>query len=234
MLNVNDLKVSYGAIKALQGISFNVEQGEIITLIGSNGAGKTTTLQSLSNIIQKESGSAMFYDKDISKISSDEIVKMGLIHVPEGRRVFSNMTVKENLDIGAYTRKDKDGIKKDRDLVFDLFPRLRERIKQYAGTLSGGEQQMLAIGRGLMARPKLLLLDEPSMGLAPILVDEIFSIVKSINKEGVTILLVEQNAFKALALANRGYILETGKIIKSGSGSELINDPAVKSAYLGG
>lgn len=234
MLSVNDLKVSYGAIKALQGISFNVEQGEIITLIGSNGAGKTTTLQSLSNIIQKESGSVMFYDKDISKISSDEIVKMGLIHVPEGRRVFSNMTVKENLDIGAYTRKDKDGIKKDRDLVFDLFPRLRERIKQYAGTLSGGEQQMLAIGRGLMARPKLLLLDEPSMGLAPILVDEIFSIVKSINKEGVTILLVEQNAFKALALANRGYILETGKIIKSGSGSELINDPAVKSAYLGG
>lgn len=234
MLSVNDLKVSYGAIKALQGISFNVEQGEIITLIGSNGAGKTTTLQSLSNIIQKESGSVMFYDKDISKISSDEIVKMGLIHVPEGRRVFSNMTVKENLDIGAYTRKDKDGIKKDRELVFDLFPRLRERIKQYAGTLSGGEQQMLAIGRGLMARPKLLLLDEPSMGLAPILVDEIFSIVKSINKEGVTILLVEQNAFKALALANRGYILETGKIIKSGSGSELINDPAVKSAYLGG
>lgn len=234
MLKVSDLRVSYGAIKAIQGISFDVKEGEIISLIGSNGAGKTTTLQSLSNIIQKESGSVFFYDKDITKVSSDEIVKMGLVHVPEGRRVFSNMTVKENLDIGAYTRKDKDGIKKDRDRVFELFPRLKERVKQYAGTLSGGEQQMLAIGRGLMARPKLLLLDEPSMGLAPILVDEIFSIVKSINREGVTILLVEQNAFKALALANRGYILETGKIIKTGTGEELINDPAVKSAYLGG
>lgn len=234
MLKVSDLRVSYGAIKAIQGISFDVKEGEIISLIGSNGAGKTTTLQSLSNIIQKESGSVFFYDKDITKVSSDEIVKMGLVHVPEGRRVFSNMTVKENLDIGAYTRKDKDGIRKDRDRVFGLFPRLAERMKQYAGTLSGGEQQMLAIGRGLMARPKLLLLDEPSMGLAPILVDEIFSIVKSINREGVTILLVEQNAFKALALANRGYILETGKIIKTGTGEELVNDPAVKSAYLGG
>ncbi|MBO8457802.1 MAG: ABC transporter ATP-binding protein [Spirochaetes bacterium] len=234
MLKVSDLRVSYGAIKAIQGISFDVKEGEIISLIGSNGAGKTTTLQSLSNIIQKESGSVFFYDKDITKVSSDEIVKMGLVHVPEGRRVFSNMTVKENLDIGAYTRKDKDGIRKDRDRVFELFPRLAERMKQYAGTLSGGEQQMLAIGRGLMARPKLLLLDEPSMGLAPILVDEIFSIVKSINREGVTILLVEQNAFKALALANRGYILETGKIIKTGTGEELVNDPAVKSAYLGG
>lgn len=234
MLKVNDLRVSYGAIKAIQGITFDVKEGEIISLIGSNGAGKTTTLQSLSNIIQKESGSVFFYDRDITKVSSDEIVKMGLVHVPEGRRVFSNMTVKENLDIGAYTRKDKDGIKKDRERVFELFPRLKERMKQYAGTLSGGEQQMLAIGRGLMARPKLLLLDEPSMGLAPILVDEIFSIVKSINKEGVTILLVEQNAFKALALADRGYILETGKIIKTGSGEELINDSAVKSAYLGG
>lgn len=234
MLKVSDLRVSYGAIKAIQGISFDVKEGEIISLIGSNGAGKTTTLQSLSNIIQKESGSVFFYDKDITKVSSDEIVKMGLVHVPEGRRVFSNMTVKENLDIGAYTRKDKDGIRKDRYRVFELFPRLAERMKQYAGTLSGGEQQMLAIGRGLMARPKLLLLDEPSMGLAPILVDEIFSIVKSINREGVTILLVEQNAFKALALANRGYILETGKIIKTGTGEELVNDPAVKSAYLGG
>lgn len=234
MLKVSDLRVSYGAIKAIQGISFDVKEGEIISLIGSNGAGKTTTLQSLSNIIQKESGSVFFYDKDITKVSSDEIVKMGLVHVPEGRRVFSNMTVKENLDIGAYTRKDKDGIRKDRDRVFELFPRLAERMKQYAGTLSGGEQQMLAIGRGLMARPKLLLLDEPSMGLAPILVDEIFSIVKSINREGVTILLVEQNAFKALALANRGYILETGKIIKTGTGEEMVNDPAVKSAYLGG
>lgn len=234
MLKVSDLRVSYGAIKAIQGISFDVKEGEIISLIGSNGAGKTTTLQSLSNIIQKESGSVFFYDKDITKVSSDEIVKMGLVHVPEGRRVFSNMTVKENLDIGAYTRKDNDGIRKDRDRVFELFPRLAERMKQYAGTLSGGEQQMLAIGRGLMARPKLLLLDEPSMGLAPILVDEIFSIVKSINREGVTILLVEQNAFKALALANRGYILETGKIIKTGTGEELVNDPAVKSAYLGG
>lgn len=234
MLKVSDLRVSYGAIKAIQGISFDVKEGEIISLIGSNGAGKTTTLQSLSNIIQKESGSVFFYDKDITKVSSDEIVKMGLVHVPEGRRIFSNMTVKENLDIGAYTRKDKDGIRKDRDRVFELFPRLAERMKQYAGTLSGGEQQMLAIGRGLMARPKLLLLDEPSMGLAPILVDEIFSIVKSINREGVTILLVEQNAFKALALANRGYILETGKIIKTGTGEELVNDPAVKSAYLGG
>ncbi len=233
-LEVKDLCVSYGAIKALKGISFNVEKGEIITLIGSNGAGKTTTLHALSNLIKKESGTIVFKDQDIYKTPADKIVKMHLIQVPEGRRVFANMSVRENLEMGAYTRKDKAEIEKDLNWVFTLFPRLKERYKQEAGTLSGGEQQMLAMGRSLMARPELLLLDEPSMGLAPILVDEIFEIIQKINSNGTTILLVEQNAYKALSIANRAYILETGSIIKGGNAKDLINDNAVKSAYLGG
>lgn len=234
MLKVTDLTVHYGAIQALRGISFDVNQGEIITLIGSNGAGKTTTLHSISNIIKKTSGKVEFENVDITNVSPDAIVKTGLIQVPEGRRVFANMSVKENLEMGAYTRKDKAGIKADMEMVYGLFPRLKERIKQLSGTLSGGEQQMLAMGRALMSKPKLLLLDEPSMGLAPILVDEIFSIIQEINKTGTTILLVEQNAFKALSIADRAYILETGTVIKSGKASDLINDEAVKSAYLGG
>ncbi len=234
MLEVNDLCVSYGAIKALKGISFNVNKNEIITLIGSNGAGKTTTLHSISNIIKKQSGTIKFEDEDITSMSAEKIVKRNLIQVPEGRHVFANLTVRENLELGAYLRKDSVAIKRDLDKVFELFPRLKERVRQYAGTLSGGEQQMLAMGRALMSEPKLLLLDEPSMGLAPILVDEIFEIIKKINSEGTTILLVEQNAFKALSIADRAYVLETGTIAKSGKASELIVDPAVKSAYLGG
>ena len=230
MLEVTNLTVSYGAIRALKGISFEVGQGEIISLIGSNGAGKTTTLHSISNLIKKQGGSVSFNGEDITSLAADQIVRRGLIHVPEGRRIFANLTVKENLEMGAFIRKDKAGIKTDMERVYELFPRLKERIKQVAGTLSGGEQQMLAMGRGIMSQPKLLLLDEPSMGLAPILVDEIFSIIQRINKEGTTILLVEQNAFKAMSIASRVYILETGNIIKSGDAKELISDPTVKSA----
>ncbi|MCR5400706.1 MAG: ABC transporter ATP-binding protein [Treponema sp.] len=243
MLEVKDLCVSYGAIKALKGISFNVNQGEIITLIGSNGAGKTTTLHSISNLIKKQSGSVIYEGNDITNLSADKIVKNHLIQVPEGRRIFANLTVRENLELGAYLRNDKAGIKADTEKVFELFPRLKERIRQNAGTLSGGEQQMLAMGRALMAQPKLLLLDEPSMGLSPILVDEIFEIVKRINADGTTILLVEQNAYKALSIANRAYILETGTIAhsldldqarKEGKEIDKLADEALKSAYLGG
>lgn len=234
MLEVKNLNVSYGAIKALKGISFSVDEGEIITLIGSNGAGKTTTLHSISNIIKKQSGTIVFNGTDITNLSADKIVKQNLIQVPEGRRIFANLSVKENLELGAYLRNDKAKIKKDIEKVFTLFPRLKERVRQNAGTLSGGEQQMLAIGRALMSEPKLLLLDEPSMGLAPILVDEIFEIIKRINTDGTTILLVEQNAYKALSIADRAYILETGNIIKEGKASDLINDDSVKNAYLGG
>lgn len=234
MLEVKDLVVSYGAIKALKGISFEVNQGEIITLIGSNGAGKTTTLHSLSNLIKKVSGSIVFEGTDITNLSADKIVEMGLIQVPEGRRVFANMSVKENLEMGAYLRKDKTQIKKDMEECYQLFPRLKERLSQMAGTLSGGEQQMLAMARALMSKPKLLLLDEPSMGLAPILVDEIFDIIKKISSTGTTILLVEQNAFKALSIANRAYILETGSIAKTGNASDLAKDDSVIKAYLGG
>ena len=234
MLEVKGLEVSYGAIKALKGISFSVEQGEIISLIGSNGAGKTTTLHSLSGIIKKAAGSVVFGGQDISAMSADRIVRLGLVQVPEGRRVFANMSVRENLELGAFTRNDKAGIRQDMEKVFSLFPRLKERERQEAATLSGGEQQMLAMGRSLMSRPSLLLLDEPSMGLAPILVDEIFRIIQEINKEGTTVLLVEQNAYKALSIANRAYILETGQITKEGPAGELISDEAVKSAYLGG
>ena len=234
MLKVENLCVSYGAINALRGISFEVHKGEIITLIGSNGAGKTPALHAISNIIKKQSGSVVFEGTDITNFSADKIVKQHLIQVPEGRRIFANLSVRENLELGAYLRNDKAGIKRDMEMVYELFPRLKERLKQNAGTLSGGEQQMLAMGRALMEQPSLLLLDEPSMGLAPILVDEIFEIIKKINKTGTTILLVEQNAFKALSIANRAYVLETGSITRSGNAQELISDPAVKEAYLGG
>ena len=234
MLQVKNLCVSYGAIKALKGISFDVENGEIISLIGSNGAGKTTTLHSVSNIIRKQSGSVFFEGEDISDMSADKIVARNLIQVPEGRRVFANLTVRENLELGAYLRKDKAEIARDMEKVFSLFPRLKERVRQAAGTLSGGEQQMLAMGRAIMSKPRLLLLDEPSMGLAPILVDEIFEIIKRINSDGTTILLVEQNAYKALYIADRAYVLETGEIKKSGLAADLIKDESVKAAYLGG
>ena len=234
MLKVENLSVNYGSIRALKNISFNVEKGEIITLIGSNGAGKTTTLHSISNLIKKQSGTITFNGEDITNLAADKIVTRNLIQVPEGRRIFLNLSVKENLELGAFLRNDKEQIARDQEMVFEYFPRLKERIKQNAGTLSGGELQMLAMGRALMAEPQLLLLDEPSMGLAPIFVDEIFNIVQKINQAGTTILLVEQNAFKALSIANRGYILETGEITKSGNAQDLISDPAVKSAYLGG
>ncbi|GHT51568.1 ABC transporter ATP-binding protein [Spirochaetia bacterium] len=241
ILRVDNLVVHYGTIKALRGISFVVHKGEIITLIGANGAGKTTTLHSISNIIKKTSGEVLYNVNsegdelcDIANTYPDKIVRSALIHVPEGRRIFANMSVKENLQMGAFTRNDKAGIRADAEKTYEIFPRLKERLKQSAGTLSGGEQQMLAMGRALMANPKLLLLDEPSMGLAPIFVDEIFSIITRINSEnGCTILLVEQNAYKALSIANRAYIMETGSIIKEGKASDLIKDKTVKEAYLG-
>ncbi|MDR2021410.1 MAG: ABC transporter ATP-binding protein [Treponema sp.] len=234
MLRVENLTVHYGSIRALRGISFEVAQGEIITLIGSNGAGKTTTLHGISNIIKKTAGKVFFNDEDIGALPPDRIVAAGLIQVPEGRRIFANLTVKDNLEMGAYSRRDRGGVREDLKMVYGIFPRLRERSRQVAGTLSGGEQQMLAMGRALMGRPRLLLMDEPSMGLAPILVDEIFAVIRRINEAGTTILLVEQNAFKALALAARGYVLETGEVIKTGPGAELMKDSTVKEAYLGG
>jgi branched-chain amino acid transport system ATP-binding protein len=234
MLSVNNLIVHYGSINALKGVSFDVGQGEIICLIGANGAGKTTILHSVSGIIKKTSGQVLLEGSDITQAKPDLIVKAGLVQVPEGRRVFANLTVKENLEMGAYTRGGKDEIKHDMDMVFDTFPRLNERVHQAAGTLSGGEQQMLAMGRALMSAPKLLLLDEPSMGLSPMLVDEIFSVICRINENGVTILLVEQNAHKALEVADRAYILETGIVKKSGKADSLINDPTIIDAYLGG
>ena len=234
MLKVQKLSVSYGAINALREISFNVEQGEIISLIGSNGAGKTTTLHAISNIIKKRGGKIEFEGEDITNLAPDQIVRKRLIQVPEGRRIFLNLSVRDNLEMGAFTRNDKAGIKADLEKVYELFPRLKERINQISGTLSGGELQMLAMGRGLMAQPKLLLLDEPSMGLAPILVDEIFEIVQKINKAGTTILLVAQHAFQALSISDRAYVLETGSITKDGDAKELAKDPAVKEAYLGG
>ena len=234
ILEVDNLTVHYGAIQALRGISFEAAQGEIITLIGSNGAGKTTTLHGISNIIKKTGGTVMFDGRDITALPPDRIVAAGLVQVPEGRRIFANLTVKDNLDMGAYTRRDHAAIKTDMENVFGIFPRLKERIHQIAGTLSGGEQQMLAMGRALMAKPRLLLMDEPSMGLAPILVDEIFAIIRRINESGTTILLVEQNAFKALGIAGRAYILETGQIVKTGPAAELMKDNSVKAAYLGG
>lgn len=234
MLKVEDINVYYGTIHALKGISFEVNQGEIVTLIGANGAGKTTTLRTISGLMQPKKGSISFLGENIVKMVPNKIVEMGLCHVPEGRRIFANLTVLENLEMGAYIRKDKKGIKEDYEIVFSRFPRLKERIKQIGGTLSGGEQQMLAMGRSLMARPKLLVLDEPSMGLAPLFVSEIFKIVKDINKSGTTILIVEQNANMALSIANRAYVLETGKIIISGDAKELASSPEIKKAYLGG
>ena len=239
LLKVENLVVNYGAIRALRGVSFEVAEGEIITLIGANGAGKSTTLNAISNIIKKASGTVFFNGKDISSTPADRIVGVGLVQVPEGRRIFANLSVRDNLEMGAYSRRsvtsaERQAIRADMEKVFVVFPRLKERIRQVAGTLSGGEQQMLAMGRSLLASPKLLLLDEPSMGLAPILVDEIFSVIKGINESGTTVLLVEQNAYKAMALASRAYILETGEIVKNGKTSELMKDEAVKAAYLGG
>jgi len=234
MLSVKDLNVYYGAIHAIHGISFDVQEGEIVTLIGANGAGKTTTLHSISGLLKPKSGSITFCGNDLCAMEAHKIIRLGLAQVPEGRRIFAKMTVLENLQMGAYIRKDEAKIAQDYDKVFDRLPRLKERRKQVAGTLSGGEQQMLAIGRALMADPKMLLLDEPSMGLSPLLVQEIFSIIRDVNKSGVTILLVEQNAKMALEIANRAYVLETGTVVMSGDADELSNNPQVQKAYLGG
>ena len=233
MLEVKDLVVNYGVIKALKGISFEVEEGEIIALIGANGAGKTTTLQTISGMLSPKSGSVLLEGTDITKVPGHKIVTMGLAHVPEGRRVFAQLTVLENLKMGAYTRSDKAEIAKTLETVFTSFPRLKERQNQLAGTLSGGEQQMLAMGRALMSKPRIILMDEPSMGLSPIFVEEIFNIIKSVSATGTTVLLVEQNAKKALAIASRAYVLETGNIVLSGDARELMDDPSIKKAYLG-
>jgi branched-chain amino acid transport system ATP-binding protein len=234
MLRVEDINVYYGAIHAIKGISLDVPDGEIVALIGSNGAGKSTTLRTISGLMKPKTGKIIYEGQDISGVPAHKIVGMGLCQVPEGRHVFANMTVLENLELGAYLRKDKEGIAKDMADVFEKFPRLLERKEQIAGTLSGGEQQMLAMGRALMSRPKLLLLDEPSMGLAPLLVKEIFNIIKEINASGTTILLVEQNANMALSIADKAYVLETGRITLSGTAQELASSEAVRKAYLGG
>jgi branched-chain amino acid transport system ATP-binding protein len=233
MLDVQNLHVNYGAIKAVKGINFHVDEGEIVTLIGSNGAGKTTTLRTITGLEKAASGTILFKGNNIANIPPHLIVTMGITHVPEGRRIFTNLTVMENLKMGANMRKDTDGIKKDLNQVFDIFPRLKERRNQSSLTLSGGEQQMLAIGRAMLTKGELIVLDEPSMGLAPIIVDEIFEVIKMMNKNGATILLVEQNAYKALSIANRAYVLETGDITISGDAMQLLNDPRVKEAYLG-
>lgn len=234
MLKIDNIDVYYGAIHALKGISLEVNEGEIVTLIGANGAGKSTTLRTISGLLKPKAGSITFLGQNIAGVRAHEIVKKGISQVPEGRRVFAEMTVMENLDLGAFVRKDKAGIQQDLKHVFELFPRLEERKNQSAGTLSGGEQQMLAMGRALMSRPKLLLLDEPSMGLAPLLIKEIFNIIVDINKSGTTVLLVEQNANMALSIANRAYVLETGRITLSGSAQELAASEDVRKAYLGG
>lgn len=233
LLTVDNMNVYYGAIHAIKGISFEVAEGEIVTLIGANGAGKSTTLKTVSGLLRSKTGSITFQDKDISNVPPHKLVAHGLAHVPEGRRVFLQMTVEENLEMGAYTQKNAN-VDSHLDKVYELFPRMKERRRQIAGTLSGGEQQMLAMGRALMSDPKLMMLDEPSMGLAPILVDQIFDIIKDLHKAGTTILLVEQNAQMALSVANRGYVLETGKIVKSAPAKDLLNDASVKAAYLGG
>lgn len=233
MLKVSDLKVSYGGIEALRGISFDVQQGQICTLIGANGAGKSTTLRTISGLVKPAAGKIEFEGKDITGMDPQKIVSAGIALVPEGRHVFANLTVRENLKIGAYLRKDKAGIEQDMEKVFDLFPRLRERDWQLAGTLSGGEQQMLAVGRAMMTRPKLMMMDEPSLGLAPLIVKEIFSIITMLSQSGITILLIEQNANAALKCADSGYVLETGRITMSGSGNDLLNDQRVRDAYLG-
>ena len=234
MLTIKNLNVYYGAIHADKDLNLEVGDGEIVTLIGSNGAGKSTTLHTISGLIKPKTGSILYKGNEIVGIPAHKLVGQGLVQVPEGRHVFAEMTVMENLDMGAYLRKDKDGIARDKEKVFEKFPRLKERISQTAGTLSGGEQQMLAMGRALMSRPQLLLLDEPSMGLAPLLVREIFSIIKEINSEGTTVLLVEQNANMALSIADRAYVLETGRVVLSGTAAELAASEAVQKAYLGG
>ena len=234
ILEVKNLEVYYGVICALKGISFEVNQGEIVTLIGANGAGKTTTMQSVVGLIPKRGGSITFDGRDITKTPCHKIVHLGMTQVPEGRRIFQELTVYENLLMGAYSIKDKSGFKNDLDAIYTRFPRLHERKNQIAGTLSGGEQQMLAMGRAIMSHPKLLMLDEPSMGLSPLLVDQVFEIIKDINRDGTTVLLVEQNAGKSLAISDRTYVLENGSIVLSGTGAELAASEMVKKAYLGG
>lgn len=232
MLDVKDLNVYYGVIQALKGISFSVNEGEIIALIGANGAGKTTTLHTVTGLLPAKSGSIWFEGKDITKLPGHKLVSMGIAHEPEGRRVFAQLSVLQNLKLGAYTRNDKKEMEDTLEMIYQRFPRLKERKNQMAGTLSGGEQQMLAMGRALMSHPRLIVMDEPSMGLSPIYVNEIFDIIESINKEGVTVLLVEQNAKKALSIADRAYVLETGKIVLQGDAKELMNNDQVKKAYL--
>ncbi|SDB25530.1 branched-chain amino acid transport system ATP-binding protein [Desulfonatronum thiosulfatophilum] len=233
MLELRDVQAYYGNIQALKGITLSVQAGEIVTLVGSNGAGKSTTLMTISSVVGVRSGSITFQGRDITKTATDKVVAMGITQVPEGRMIFPALTVLENLRMGGYLRRDKNGLKEDEEKAFTLFPILKERRKQYGGTLSGGEQQMLAIARALMARPKLLLLDEPSLGLAPIIVENIFDVIVQINKEGTTVLLVEQNAQMALQIAHRGYVLETGMVTMSGKASDLLADPKVQAAYLG-
>ena len=233
MLKVNNLNVHYGVINAVKNVTFDVNEGEIVALIGANGAGKTSIMHALSGLLKSTTGDIFFMDKNINKMPAHKIIAEGLAQVPEGRRIFAQLSVEDNLEMGAYLRTDKIGIERDLENIYNKFPRLKECKHQLAGTLSGGEQQMLAMGRALMSRPKLLLLDEPSMGLSPILVNEIFEIIKEINKDGVTIFLVEQNANKALSIANRAYVLETGKITISGEASDVANNPKVREAYLG-
>ena len=233
MLEIKDLEVCYGVIRAIKGVSFEVNQGEVIALIGANGAGKTTILHTITGLIPAEKGSILFDGKELTKTPAHKIVSMGMAHVPEGRRVFAQLSVLENLKLGAYTRKNKSEIEESLQMVYDRFPRLEERKNQVAGTLSGGEQQMLAMGRALMSKPRIILMDEPSMGLSPLLVSEIFDIIKVISEGGTTVLLVEQNAKKALSIADRAYVLETGNITLSGKASDLMNDDSVKKAYLG-
>jgi branched-chain amino acid transport system ATP-binding protein len=233
LLQVENLHVAYGAIRALRGISFQIEQGEVVTLIGANGAGKSTTLRTISGLLRSTEGDVLYRGESLVRTPAERIVSKGICHVPEGRRIFGRLTVQENLEMGAYTRSDSKEISESMERVFASFPRLKERLGQRGGTLSGGEQQMLAMGRGLMSRPALLLLDEPSMGLAPILVEEIFEIIRRINAEGTSILLVEQNAAMALSVAHRGYVLETGSVVLAGTAAELARDPQVQAAYLG-
>ncbi len=233
LLEVKDLEVSYGVIRALKGISFKVEQGEIVSLIGANGAGKTTTLHTVTGLLHPVAGSVTYKGKELTKIPAHKIVSMGLVHVPEGRRIFQNLSVYDNLLMGAYSQKDKAKVEENMNLVFELFPRLCERKKQMAGTLSGGEQQMLAMGRALLSDPEMVVLDEPSMGLSPLLVSEVFEIIKTFRENGKTVLLVEQNAKKAMSVSDRVYVLETGSIINEGKASDLINDESIKKAYLG-
>lgn len=232
ILNVDNINVYYGSIHAIKGISFHVEEGEIVTLIGANGAGKSTTLNTISGLLRSTTGEISFCGENIMKVPAHKVVEKGLAMCPEGRRIFLHMSVLENLEMGAYTRKDSD-IQASLDEVYEIFPRLKERYKQVAGTLSGGEQQMLAMGRALMSQPKLMMMDEPSMGLAPILVEQIFDIIRTLHQKGATILLVEQNAQAALSVADRAYVLETGKVVVSGTGQELLESPEIKKAYLG-